>query len=103
MKDYQILWKRIFHPQRPEIMYVDKLPEKLDPPENAVAMYYPIENRIYILSKHKRNVAIKIHEYGHWFFVALYYCLDELWEVLWWWTGLRKLFVKSKWGGNEKA
>lgn len=96
--NYEIAWKRIFNPKRPEVVYVVRLPAKLDPPDNAVAAFYGIENRIYILSEHRHNVALKIHEYGHWFLVALYYFPDEWWEVLWWWTGLGKLFVKTREG-----
>ncbi len=98
MKNYEIAWDR-FHPKPPKIVYVDSLKDFYpvdDFVDNAVACFLPKDNKICILSKHKDNLAIKIHEYGHWFFVALYFFLDELWEVIWWHFGIRKLFINKE-------
>ena len=96
MKNYKIVWKRISKIQFPEFIYVDKIHKRYNPPENAVGCFCPVENKIFITTKHKRNIAIKIHEIGHWFFVSVYSYIDELWEVVWWHFGVRNYFIRNK-------
>ena len=63
--------------------------------KEAWAYYDSQENRIVVIRDHD-CVAVRVHEYGHWFNARLYMFLDALWELPWWGLGVRSLFRRRR-------
>jgi len=95
MNDYQIQWDK-FRFSLPSIIIKEK-GKRAHPhaPENAIAVYEHSFKRITI-SFGNDNWGIKLHEYGHWFFASFFDFIDEFWELIWWYFGVRKIFVKPQ-------
>lgn len=62
--------------------------------KEAIGYYECEDNSIFVLKKFD-CLAIRLHEYGHWVIVVVYFLLEVFWEFLWWGCSIRELFIKK--------
>lgn len=80
--------------RKPVIRVLERRNEMLERHPDAWAYYEPDERTMYILREHD-NIAVRLHEYGHWINACIYFILEIAWEFPWWCLGFRAL-VKNK-------
>lgn len=99
MTNFQFFWKHsakwLWVPWLPKIKLLDKPDRHLESYPDAWGYYDAVGNNILIL-RDRDNLAVRVHEYGHWLNARLYLFLDALWELPWWGLGLRSLLGVRK-------
>lgn len=99
-KRFYKAWKPWFKFPKCRLVKADDFNELKDNP-HAVAFYKVEDNSINILSQHKKNRAVFLHECGHWINIVIYGSLEIIWEFIWWGCSIRSIFVKTKYLNNK--
>ena len=79
--------------RRPKIVILEGRNDYLEKYPDAWAYFDGSERTTYILREYN-NFAVRMHEYGHWINMCIYFLMEIAWEFLWWGTGLRKIFKR---------
>jgi len=90
------IWQQGYLPyfKVPSVLVVDERIDELEKHENTWAYFDSDNKRMVILKKHD-CLALRLHEYGHWINVCIYFLLETLWEFIWWGCSARELFRKE--------
>jgi len=99
IENFRFFWTRyirnFYYPFFPLLEICDSLPEEYSHLKEPVALFEGDKNRIVIIKKYD-CIAVRGHEYGHWFIWRIGVFLDGIWELLWWGLSLRSLFIGRK-------
>ncbi|MEN6421717.1 MAG: hypothetical protein ABFD76_07180 [Smithella sp.] len=57
--------------------------------------YYDAEKHRIVLIKKYNNIAVRLHEYGHWLNALIYIIMEVAWEFIWWGCSVRSIFIKK--------
>lgn len=79
----------------PSTLILEERDKMLKDNIEAVAYYFPDENKIYILRDYNNHIVL-FHEYGHWINACIYFLLEIVWEFLWWGISLRSIVKREK-------
>jgi hypothetical protein len=90
------IWKNGYFPffRLPSVRICDERTGELEKYENTWA-YFDSENKQMVILKEHDCIAVRLHEYGHWINLCVYFLLEVAWEFIWWGCSVRELFRKE--------